>query len=290
MYIYPVSAAISGMYSVGGQERLASTYPDLEKQDLALVEDYLDAYGKKGIQPERYHNFKTKVIKKMLHLQLELEWGKNEQDQLKILAKLVNFNQIMRKTYVAPISFSLRFYVPEYLRRSGGKGLPANIPDEVKTALNVKFKEELSFSDYVARHVQRAFFVKRLGQHVRILGSENWIGTSDEATQSVVVDTYDDKNSESFGRWLMAAALVHEAAHIDYFYRFRNKPIMQELNRAERYAYIVTRDYLVKIGKDKSISEETRKKIERACKSINRKITGLNQKLDLASDDFNIKR
>ncbi|MFH1347449.1 MAG: hypothetical protein ABIH22_02035 [Candidatus Margulisiibacteriota bacterium] len=263
-----------------------SKYPDLKGQDRVLVDEYLKAYENSGAQPSRYLNVRGKLLSRMRDLQTDVKYGNKDKDQqLATLAKLVDFNLIMRKTYVAPGSFADQSYQ--------GAGLTAVIPEEVKPLLEVEFKGQ-TFANYVARHVSRVFFVERLSRQVKILNSDRFSGTCDGATRSVIIDTYQESEGKRYENWLLAAALVHEAAHIDRFYRFANDPVMQEKYPVERYAYIVERAYLrgllVKVENDPSFSGETKRKMVFASKAVLGRIRQLNQKLRFAADDFSLEK
>lgn len=285
MCVIGISLASVGGCSFDRLDALASTYPDLEEKDVKLVDRYLGAYENRKSQPERYQQARGEVLTRMRQLQIELEAAAGDAPrQLRTLARLVNFNRIMRETGVAPANFARRSFceMTASLRQCTGEALAADIPEEVKLALEVDFRA-LNFLDYVALHVRRAFFVERIREHILILDSNLWVGASEGATRSVVI-------AKNFEPWMLAAALVHEAAHIDRFYRFADNAKMQELDRVERYAYIVLSAYLsnliLKVDGDKSVPEATKQKIASAFAVVLSRIAAINQRLGFDPKDY----
>jgi len=287
MYIYGFSTAILGMCLFDRTDEIALKYPDLDDQEIALVANYLDAYEGREQQPKRYATVKTQVLQRMRKLQRDFTAAGGDA-RLPIVAKLVDYNQLMRETNVAPHAFSsLNQCDPQFYARA----CEANddIPEEVKAALDVESRDG-NFLDYVSRHVRQVFFVEHLGEHVQILNSDIWTGTAEEATRSVVIDTFDEELRAVFEPWQMAATMVHEAAHISYFYLFANDPKRQKLDRAERYATIAKFRYIYALVKDVHTPEKIKQKAESALNGVLSEIQKFNRRLGWDISDYSLTK
>lgn len=290
MIIVPTSLTASAASIVtiltGDDKNLSAKYPDLNKQELALVKNFT----------VRFPGSRKKILKriKQLHKQLEHTSG-NKQQKLMILAKLLNFNQFLRESLMPPKFFAEHAYSENYvdLRQCGEEKLALDIPEDVKLALDVG-GEKHSYPDYVERNVRRAYFVKQLGEHIKILKEDKWDGTSEESSRSVIIDTYNEKGKRLSEAWEMAAVLVHEAAHIEYFYSNMDKVEKEELLIAERYAYIKEIGYLYRLwrktGEDKNIPKTTKEKIGATLQRIVDQVNDLNKSLKLAPYNFRTEK
>ncbi len=299
IYFYGLTQTIPGMapvYSLADKFDLQEKYPDLDWSDILLIEDFISAHKDPDNQREKYFSLRNKMFARMNQLKNEFRTlSNNKKEQVSRLAKLLNYLEVMREYSVAPNYFTglNMCEEAENLRQSGGEGLSENITDEVKLALDVAFKG-LNFIDYIGGHIRNIFYVKNLPDHVNKLklNQGRAIGTCEQITRSVMIETYDEQSNGDFEPWMIASNLVHEAAHIDYFYRYASDPQKQKLNMVERYAYIMEIRYLCalrdRIKKDITVSEISREKIEKRFLGVAKKIMDLNKELGLDSENFNL--
>ena len=282
-YIHLLTQTISGMAPVYSffermkiREELAEKYPDLNEGEIEEVLEY-----KLGGGRERTG---SKIFENIHRLQQEFILYANDRDkQLLCAAKLINYGELMRREYIAPgkYSFFSQFGGKDELRRSGGWGISNEIPEEVKLALDVDYIDG-NFIDYVSEHVRHVFLGRDIYQKVKILRKYN-LGTCEETTRSAIVVNYDEKLGIYLPAWAVAETLVHEAAHIEYFYKYADDPQRHEIDKAERYAYIKGMIYLdglyQKICRDDEIDETTKMMVEYEYNFWRNKVNMLNLRL-----------
>lgn len=259
-------------------DRIVSSYPGLTGQDRKLKDEFVRAYKSRGFERDHYLGVRKTIIARVRELQREVkntEMDKNR--QLAALAKLVEFNVVMKEANVAPASFADQ--------SCQSANLTANIPEGVKKALEVEFQEG-TFLDNVMRNVRRAHFVDDLQEYARNYGSiyEPMAGVAEETTCSAIIDWQEEGKRRD--DWQLAAYLAHEAAHIEWFYRYPRDPLMQKTDRAERYAYIVVKIYLEKIFVQFVKDEKNALAIQAAIKKVSGRIRRHNQNLGLEENDF----
>lgn len=234
------------VYSIGYYEgrkvdETNNKYPDLDRCEAWLAAKYLAAFEKRETQPAGFEKFKSAILLKMRQLQQRFSCSTDEAGRISLVAKLINFNQIMRETSVSPAVF-LPPNNPELICRERISGQA--IPENLQPVLDLN-NAGINFLDYTAGQIKQTLLVANLRGRVRIFNSDQQIGTAEAATRSAIIDTHDEGTGLNYPAWFLASLLVHEAAHLDYIYQAQNGCARYSLEAAESYAARIENVFLV---------------------------------------------
>jgi hypothetical protein len=271
-------------------------YPDLDPVDQVLVGDFINAYIHRHALPDRYQDAKSTIIARIRQLQSAVDTpeqplqsavdipGEPEASFIKMIARLINLSEVLNMARVSSGQYLEPPYCAEPLRQcSPGRG-PNALPTELEIMLNVG-EGDNSFLLYFNQHVRHVFFVPDIKAKIKLvrLHEIESNGVSEPITRTAIVDPRDEE-------WEQAAALVHEAGHIEYDHLTADNPARQGHKWGERFADIREKDYLGNLLTQKWLSKETRQEINRAHNNKLKKIAELNLELRLKPNDYSLNK
>jgi hypothetical protein len=268
---------------------LVAKFPDLDQEDRSLVKTYFDAFVRQGSRPDRYHGAKNSLIARIKQLQSSITLScRTTASALKMIGRLINLNGVLWMTRVSAGQYLARSYYSEQVSEPRECSRPSGanaLPEEIKVLLDAGEGGETALA-YYNRHVCQLFFVTSLKSVIKLFDSDRFNGANEPGTRTVIVDTWKESSGRSYEPWELAAVIIHETAHIDYTYRFADDPDRQKIDRSERFAHLVTREYLANLLDQRGFTEETRQEIKATYREITERIDALNLKLGLRPSDY----
>lgn len=247
-------------------EDVKANYLDLDQADQELIVNYLFAYNKykRNAGLENYEGLKAKVLGRIATLYGELNAeprGSNR--RIILVAELINFKKAVIDTDIPVAEVKSRIHIQRVRHSKNGGGdkismmglrrglieiAPVNLPADITQFLLInKDGSGQTYFDYLGKNANTIFFTHRLDETVKMFPGNQWRGVSDELSRTIIVDTFSESTNAEAENWLLAATLIHEAAHVEWFHKYEKNPSMQHLRYAEENALAVERNFLKKI-------------------------------------------
>jgi hypothetical protein len=246
-----------------------ANYLDLDRADQKLIADYLLAFNKnkRNLGQGNYTGLKTKVLERIANTYKGFNiYPAGSNNRIKLVATLINLMKAVKDTDI-PIA-EVKSWVdfrPKQNAKNINKDLislskvrsgmveitPENLPAEINGILMTKKDDtDETYLDYLEKNVNALLFTSQLCKVVKMFSDNSWVGTTDELSRTIIVDTFSEKGKTAIEPWSLAATLVHEAAHIEWFHKQENSPEFQHLGYTEEYAYITECNFLKRILSD----------------------------------------
>lgn len=234
-------------------------------QELKKLSQKLEAYkkklapGEKGFQaiPQELQAVTRKMLTKINNPLLTPD------EKIKWASHLIIFNKQCREagfwlngfSYLETLLLINRLTTPKEKPEVWKKGevTTANFNDVLTSnVLGMKKYFELpelkEFRDLCSQNVKLFFLVPDLEKYIPDLKAPSYVGTNEELSGTVILDTYHEGYQEPLPGWVLAGTLVKEAAMIEYFknnyHSFKN--YSDFFNRAEKYSYEKEMEFLEK--------------------------------------------
>jgi len=154
--------------------------------------------------------------------------------------------------------------------------LPAEIQNILK---NIELRKGYSYLQYVKDNANCVLFTPQLNKTVTIMTNDD-IGTTEELTRTAIVDTYNEDVPGNAKVWVLAATIITEVSHIEWYYRHNGDASMVGFKHNEANSIIVTNEFLIKLFNscgtllDKSEKDEIRYVISENLKRLSGILSG----------------
>jgi len=237
-------------------------YKDLGPAEQFTVFAFIKAYQNRVKMPHRFAEEKRRLIFLIGDLYRQVYSLTGMPAKESAIIKLVNLSRLIRGsgTRISEIRAVLQDDRIGSVRVMGTmpqitlKGLrnadvvitPGQLPEEVKDILKMtKYRNGLSYFDYIKANVNLLYFTPSVDRRITIM-KRNDVGTAEELTRTCIVDTSNEGImwDSDWPAWDLAATVVTEAAHIDWYYQKNGDPFMLDYVPNEKAALIIQRDFL----------------------------------------------
>lgn len=205
---------------------------------------------------------KLKLVARIKTMFYYLLWNDTPKGKLRAIAgnfpkerNLLTANTLDR-IWKEPIAVS-----PDMIFRS--TKCPDKTAELLASFLSLKKTGTQTYAQYVSANVSSIIMLPRLGEHIRLLGDDDYLGTAEELSGTIVTDTYSEALKSPREEWEIASNIIHETAHIEFFKMFINNqlPIDQKvyIKYQEIFAYEKQLDFLktlqhgIKAGKIQNV-------------------------------------
>jgi hypothetical protein len=235
--------ALQQLYGVIGLvPKISEKYPDLDQEESKVLAGYALAKGKGKELILSAVMEKVAVI-----LQSLRRWPESRQDiRLPVVAKLINYQRFFRENGISPSKLN-HFLSSRIVTQPivAPRGLPPRVEELLRS---VAFDGQLTYYDLVRQNSSAIYLLPSLSNEIKII-SPGYVGAAEELSRSVLVDI-----SKPLTDWQLADTVVHEDAHIRYFYKWDQAPI--DLRVSERYAQVTQVRFLLAL-RGQNIIEDT---------------------------------
>jgi hypothetical protein len=265
----------SGELKRGNWEQYVKTnYPDLGLLDQELIAKYLRAYNKPNKDNDGYKAVKKTVIKRINELYATfVHTPIGSSSRIGLISKLIDFQKIVRgsglpvneikSTYGYQETKPLRKPDPRLLneiRKGPLEITPEETPIEIKNILSkVEMRKGYSYWQYFKENANCIIFAPKLNEVVKAV-DEEYKGTDEELTRTVLIDTFWEKAGMDFEPWMLAATMITEIAHIEWFYKHNGNISLLADAPNQRNAYIAKYQFLSKLSNSpEELVEEKRR-------------------------------
>jgi len=235
-------------------------YADLSPEEQRLIA----AYIKTPVSDPRFKALKLKIMRNIGNLYAEyMKLPVDAKERISITAKLVDYSKIIRGSGITlpelrwaaknqsigrmTRSTAIRPIGLNDIKKGTMTITPEELPYEIKNILeNLELKEGCSYMKYLKENTNFILFVPKLDATVTIM-TNNDIGTIEELTRTAIIDTY---NEDTFGyakTWFLAATILTEASHIEWYYRHNGDASMLGYDINEANSINFTNGFLQKL-------------------------------------------
>lgn len=262
-------------------------FPDLTKDDQQQLGAIKKAYLKKLENParygQRYDTAKKQLIDRTRGLQAAMELpGQTRVDKLKLVARLINFHEVMVMLNISPAEYLPAEPRPLAEPQVYSEGdFSAGLSPELKGMLDLP-NGEGTFLSALNKQARNIFLAFDLENEIRIMKTsetDRSIGANEPVTRTIIVDS-------SIEIYKQAATLVHEAAHLEYTFKFAGEPRRQNRLLSERFAFIRELSWMEAYLEKSDLPNDKREKVTAYRAALYKQIGELNLKLNLKADDL----
>lgn len=235
----------------------------------------------------------------------QLTNSRDQKEKIKIVAELLDMDRVRRMCGVSlaeirtgRANFDHKPYpiALEYLSDHDVILPVVNMPKEIKGFLSIKM-EKGSSEDYLS-------YIKAKADRVAFINFNNNVyfnnyevgGLSEPISRTIIINPISfigDAEEVQMPSWLLAASIVHEAAHIEWDSRVGAKYKGPEDNdKSERYAYIRKVQFLERLIEEApslGLGDVKKKIIMANINKIYEELQKMNVSLGYESDDFSVK-
>jgi len=281
------------------KHKVAEQLPDLNDDELELLTEYYYLQALKS----NTKSAKNKILKHVSFLYDKFRLNPiGSADRIDALKKLVNFSKFLRKEFLASevkaslskepmpkltsrkmlsvkeiASFSLVEITPD--------GLPGSVINILKT---IQMPDSISSWDFFVSNANSIVFMRNIENSDFKLMKNAGQGTMEELTGTVILDPYGELFPAQLSPdWSVAAALVHEAAHISWEHQSAKAPNLNKRNNGERYAMTVQYLFLKRLlNSNISLNAQEKQNIRSDMMVLSLKIEGLNKRFNRPTKDL----
>ena len=154
--------------------------------------------------------------------------------ELRAINKNPNIGQVIRPAPIGPVSL-------DTVRKGPIIIVPDELPSEIKNILeNLELKEGCSYMKYLKENTNFILFTPKLDATVAIM-TDNNLGTTEALTRTALVDTFNEDVPGQAKTWFLAATILTEASHIEWYYQHNGDSSMlgYDLNEANSINFSV---------------------------------------------------
>ena len=244
-------------------EYVKANYLDLDPLDQELVASYLMAYNTRQNDENKYKIAKEQVIVRIGGLYTRsLQAPAGTRSRITLIAKLINFQRLVRGSGlpVSKIKPAFEHQTSKHLEKLSSRTLseirkgpleitPEELPTEIKNLFSkTEIRKGYSYWQYVKEHANFIIFAPKLNEIVKTT-DEEYKGTVEELTKTLLIDTFWEKAGMDFKPWMLAATIIDETAHIEWYYEHSGNIFLLGDAPNERNSYITKYQFLSKLSK-----------------------------------------
>lgn len=302
----------SGLYAstdndpATGTDYLKKKLKTLKDPDYTLIDEYAGAYVLRNEKRNYYVIKKTELIKKIGDLYLKHEaLPLGSHDRLMIKANLLDYGSIIRGSgiklsEIRPITAnnaigslrpdpSNKACQMSDILQGDTEIFPNELPAEMAEILEkIKMEDGTSYLKYIKDNVNTMVFTRQMTK-IALSMKPNEIGTAEELTRTIFIDTFDERYGKLRAAWSLCATAVTSAGHIEVYNKFNGDKEKLYYEFDERFA--ATREYafLRSLLASGIVPQEERSHIAWELSGVEEKINGLNVLLGYPKGDFSVK-
>jgi hypothetical protein len=291
-------SSVSITYQTKIRSELIKSLPDLTKSDIDIATEFYYALNTKKDTAKA----RNELLKRIAVLyDMTRSYPPGSLERIDALKRLINFQKILRSKFTAdevkaslwkkPYSDNsltartepIKEFINISLVEIAPQSLPGNIQKILKT---VNIETGLTGWDYVRANARSIIFIPHMDRTIRSVSAQDQ-GTAEELTWTIFIDPLGEIFGLPSPAWSIAATLMHEAAHLDYYNKNGNDLKKMSFNNNEKYATIKTCEFYVKlIDFGIGLSKSDKESIESNMKICKANIEYYNGLLGLPPDDM----